>query len=64
MTFPQVGPEDRVEANTKPWRRRHDGVIYLRLKGEMEAALAGLGFDRLDIVRPGLLRGRARADGG
>ena len=31
--------------------------FYLRTKGEMETALADLGFDRLDIVRPGLLRG-------
>jgi uncharacterized protein YbjT (DUF2867 family) len=32
-------------------------AFYLRVKGEMEAALHALGFDRLDIVRPGLLRG-------
>jgi uncharacterized protein YbjT (DUF2867 family) len=31
--------------------------FYLRTKGEMEQALEGLGFERLDIVRPGLLRG-------
>ncbi|MFN3944405.1 MAG: NAD(P)H-binding protein [Allosphingosinicella sp.] len=31
--------------------------FYLRLKGEVEVELAGLGFDRLDIFRPGLLRG-------
>ena len=31
--------------------------FYLRTKGEMEKALADLGFDRLDILRPGLLRG-------
>jgi uncharacterized protein YbjT (DUF2867 family) len=31
--------------------------FYLRTKGEMEAALDALGFDRLDILRPGLLRG-------
>lgn len=31
---------------------------YLRLKGEVEAAVAGLGFERIDIVRPGLLIGR------
>ena len=33
-----------------------------RLKGEVEQALAALAFDRLDIVRPGLLRGGARPD--
>jgi uncharacterized protein YbjT (DUF2867 family) len=31
--------------------------FYLRTKGEMEAALGSLGFERLDILRPGLLRG-------
>lgn len=32
--------------------------FYLRTKGEMERALEALGFDRLDILRPGLLRGQ------
>lgn len=32
--------------------------FYLRTKGETEEALAKLGFRRLDILRPGLLRGR------
>lgn len=36
--------------------------FYLRTKGEMEAALGALGFDRLDILRPGLLRGERGAD--
>lgn len=31
--------------------------FYLRVKGEAEAGLSGLGFARLDILRPGLLRG-------
>lgn len=31
--------------------------FYLRTKGEMERALGALGFERLDIFRPGLLRG-------
>jgi uncharacterized protein YbjT (DUF2867 family) len=31
---------------------------YLRVKGEMEQGLAKLGFKRLDIMRPGLIRGR------
>ena len=30
---------------------------YLRAKGEVEALVAKLGFRRLDVVRPGLLRG-------
>jgi uncharacterized protein YbjT (DUF2867 family) len=36
--------------------------FYLRSKGEMERALAALDFERLDIVRPGLLRGQRRGD--
>jgi uncharacterized protein YbjT (DUF2867 family) len=31
--------------------------FYMRVKGETEQALQGLGFKRLDIVRPGLLSG-------
>ena len=31
--------------------------LYLRVKGEVEEALAKLKFARLDILRPGLLRG-------
>jgi uncharacterized protein YbjT (DUF2867 family) len=31
--------------------------FYLKVKGEMERDLAKVGFDRLDILRPGLLRG-------
>ena len=33
------------------------GNRYLRVKGEVEDALAKLRFERLDILRPGLLRG-------
>ena len=33
------------------------GVFYLRVKGEVERGLAALGFDRLDIVQPGLILG-------
>jgi uncharacterized protein YbjT (DUF2867 family) len=33
------------------------GNFYLRTKGETEDALRGLGFDRLDLIRPGLLLG-------
>jgi uncharacterized protein YbjT (DUF2867 family) len=36
--------------------------FYLRVKGEMEGALAGMGFERLDILRPGLLRGPRGGD--
>jgi uncharacterized protein YbjT (DUF2867 family) len=37
------------------------GVFYSRVKGEVERDLAALGFDRLDIVQPGLILG-ARAE--
>lgn len=35
---------------------------YLRTKGQTELALRKLGFDRLDIMRPGLLRGQRHGD--
>lgn len=37
-------------------------TFYLRVKGETEEALGKLGFRRLDVLRPGLLRGRRRND--
>jgi uncharacterized protein YbjT (DUF2867 family) len=37
-------------------------AFYLRLKGEVEAELRTLAFDRLDIFRPGLLRGPRGGD--
>lgn len=36
--------------------------FYLRVKGEVEAAVTKLRFRRLDILRPGLLRGSRDAD--
>jgi len=36
--------------------------FYLRVKGEVEKALIKLRFTRLDILRPGLLRGRRQGD--
>ncbi|HEX6376820.1 MAG TPA: NAD(P)H-binding protein [Allosphingosinicella sp.] len=36
--------------------------FYLRTKGEMETVLQTLGFERLDILRPGLLRGPRGGD--
>lgn len=36
--------------------------FYLRVKGEVEQALNQVGFDRLDIIRPGLLRGERGSD--
>jgi uncharacterized protein YbjT (DUF2867 family) len=38
------------------------GNFYLRTKGQVESALADIGFDRLDIIRPGLLTGGSRPD--
>ncbi|WP_305096557.1 NAD(P)H-binding protein [Croceibacterium aestuarii] len=37
-------------------------ALYLRVKGEVEARLRKLGFHRLDILRPGLLRGPRSAE--
>ncbi|MFT4027748.1 MAG: NAD(P)H-binding protein [Novosphingobium sp.] len=36
--------------------------LYLRVKGEVEDAIAKLHFKRLDILRPGLLRGNRTAE--
>ncbi len=36
---------------------RHAKSFYLKVKGEVEQAMAEIGFARLDILRPGLLRG-------
>lgn len=36
--------------------------FYLRVKGEVERELTKLRFDRLDILRPGLLRGQREDD--
>lgn len=36
---------------------RQSGNFYLRVKGEVEDALEQIGFQRLDIVQPGLLLG-------
>jgi uncharacterized protein YbjT (DUF2867 family) len=36
--------------------------LYMRVKGETEEALSRVGFKRLDILRPGLLRGAREGD--
>lgn len=41
---------------------RHSKSRYMRVKGEAETQLAKLGFARLDILRPGLLRGQRPDD--
>jgi len=36
--------------------------FYMQVKGETEALVSGIGFKRLDILRPGLLRGQREGD--
>src|SRR5205085_7747966 len=36
---------------------RQSGNFYLRVKGEVEDGIEALGFDRVDLLRPGLLIG-------
>lgn len=36
--------------------------LYMRVKGQTEQALSRVGFKRLDILRPGLLRGKREGD--
>jgi uncharacterized protein YbjT (DUF2867 family) len=38
------------------------GNFYLKTKGEAEDAMAALGFERLDLLRPGLLTGGERPE--
>ncbi len=40
----------------------HGKAFFLRVKGEIEAAVTKLKFRRLDILRPGLLRGPRHGD--
>lgn len=40
----------------------HAKGFYLRVKGETDRELARIGFGRLDVLRPGLLRGRRGND--
>lgn len=40
--------------------KRSSGSYYLSVKGEIEAAIARLGFERVDVIRPGLLLGDRR----
>jgi uncharacterized protein YbjT (DUF2867 family) len=41
----------------------HGKAFYLRVKGEVETAVTKLRLRRLDILRPGLLKGMRRNDG-
>ena len=40
----------------------HTKSFYLKVKGETDRDLAKLGFGRLDVLRPGLLRGQRGGD--
>lgn len=40
----------------------HAKALYMRVKGETEQALTRIGFKRLDILHPGLLRGERNDD--
>lgn len=40
----------------------HAKALYMRVKGETERALSRIGFKRLDILHPGLLRGERTDD--
>ena len=40
----------------------HSSNFYLGVKGETDVALKTIGFHRLDILRPGLLRGERESD--
>ncbi len=41
---------------------RASKTLYMRVKGETEDALSKVGFKRLDILHPGLLRGAREGD--
>ncbi len=43
-----------ISAAGADWRSKN---FYMKVKGETEMALSKVGFKRLDILRPGLLRG-------
>jgi len=48
---------ERMIAVSSVGADRGSSNFYLRTKGEVEEALAKLGFARLDILRPGMIRG-------
>jgi uncharacterized protein YbjT (DUF2867 family) len=53
---------DRFVALSSVGAHPRSSNFYLRTKGEMESAVAALSFERLDIFRPGLLRGTREGD--
>ena len=53
----RAGGTPRMIAVSSVGAAAKSGNFYLRTKGETEDDLRALGFDRLDLIRPGLLRG-------
>ena len=53
---------ERMIAVSSVGANPHSDNFYLRTKGETEKALLKLRFKRLDLMRPGLLRGTRKAD--
>ncbi|GAA4052724.1 NAD(P)H-binding protein [Parerythrobacter jejuensis] len=53
---------ERMIAVSSVGADRHSKNFYLRVKGEVELQLSKVGFKRLDILRPGLLRGGRKND--
>lgn len=53
---------ERMVAVSSVGADRHSKNFYLSVKGETEAELAKVGFNRLDILRPGLLVGHRPED--
>lgn len=58
----QAAGVERMVAISSVGADRHSKNFYLRVKGETEAQLTKVGFKRLDILRPGLLRGSRTGD--
>ena len=53
---------DRMVVVSSVGADAHAKQFYLRVKGEVERELGRVGFHRLDILRPGLLRGERAGD--
>ncbi|WP_284124764.1 NAD(P)H-binding protein [Parerythrobacter aestuarii] len=58
----KVAGVDRMVAISSVGADRHSKNFYLRVKGEAETQLSKVGLTRLDILRPGLLKGRRTGD--
>lgn len=56
-TAARASGTQRMIAMTSVGASARSNNLYLKTKGRVEDALRAMAFDRLDIVRPGLLRG-------